>query len=51
MILRIAEMSRKLETEEEKVLPFYAPSLSSEEAATVATVETQPGLEPLTQVC
>jgi dynein regulatory complex subunit 2 len=30
-ILRIAEMCRKLETEEEKVLPFYATSLSDQE--------------------
>lgn len=30
-ILRLAEMCRKLETEEEKILPFYASSLSQEE--------------------
>lgn len=30
-ILRFAEMCRKLETEEEKVLPFYASSLTPEE--------------------
>jgi hypothetical protein len=30
-ILRFAEMCRKLETEEEKVLPFYASSLTKEE--------------------
>jgi hypothetical protein len=30
-ILRFAEMCRKLETEEEKVLPFYATSLTKEE--------------------
>ncbi len=50
MILRVAEMSRKLETEEEKVLPFYAPSLSPEEAQTAAAVENEPGLEELTKV-
>jgi hypothetical protein len=30
-ILRFAEMCRKLETEEEKILPFYASSLSEHE--------------------
>lgn len=30
-ILRFAEMCRKLETEEEKILPFYASSLTEEE--------------------
>ena len=30
-ILKFAEMCRKLETEEEKVLPFYASSLTEEE--------------------
>lgn len=30
-ILRLAEMCRKLETEEEKILPFYASSLSQDE--------------------
>ncbi|KAM4701564.1 dynein regulatory complex subunit 2 isoform 1-T2 [Discoglossus pictus] len=31
LILRLAEMCRKLETEEEKVLPYYTCSLSAEE--------------------
>ena len=30
-ILRLAEMCRKLETEEEKILPFYGSSLTQEE--------------------
>lgn len=30
-ILRFAEMCRKLETEEEKILPFYASSLTEQE--------------------
>lgn len=30
-ILRLSEMCRKLETEEEKILPFYASSLSEQE--------------------
>ena len=29
--MKLAEMCRKLETEEEKVLPFFTSSLSSEE--------------------
>ncbi len=49
-MLRVAEMCRKLETEEEKVLPFYAPSLSHEETQMVACVENEPGLEALAQV-
>ncbi|XP_074836059.1 dynein regulatory complex subunit 2 [Carettochelys insculpta] len=38
LILRLAEMCRKLETEEEKVLPFYASSLSREEQEEVEQV-------------
>lgn len=49
-ILRLGEMCRKLETEEEKVLPFFAPSLSEEEQEQVAIVENEPGLEALIQV-
>jgi hypothetical protein len=30
-ILKFAEMCRKLETEEEKILPFYSSSLTEEE--------------------
>lgn len=30
-IMRLAEMCRKLETEEEKILPFYASSLTEQE--------------------
>ncbi|CAH2224266.1 dynein regulatory complex subunit 2 [Pelobates cultripes] len=37
-ILRVAEMCRKLETEEEKVLPFYPSSLSAEEMEAVEKV-------------
>ena len=44
-------MCRKLETEEEKVLPFYAPSLSEEEQEQVASIENEPGFEELAQVC
>ncbi|XP_043939726.1 dynein regulatory complex subunit 2 [Protopterus annectens] len=42
-ILRLAEMCRKLETEEEKVLPFYASSLTLEEQDAVKEAnEEQP---------
>ena len=43
-------MCRKLETEEEKVLPFYSSSLSAEEDEQVASVEAEPALETLAQV-
>lgn len=43
-------MCRKLETEEEKVLPFYSSSLSPEEDEQVASVEAEPALETLAQV-
>jgi len=34
-ILKLAEMCRKLETEEEKVLPFYSSTLTAEEESSV----------------
>ena len=43
-------MCRKLETEEEKVLPFYASSLTQEEQDDVKTAMLEPGYEPLAQV-
>jgi len=45
-ILKLAEMCRKLETEEEKVLPFYASSLTEEEENDVKqAVLEQPSVE------
>lgn len=42
--MRLAEMCRKLETEEEKVLPFYACSLTAEEQEDIdAAVQEPPG--------
>ena len=39
----MAEMCRRLETEEEKVLPFYASSLTEEEQNDVeAAIQEQP---------
>ena len=42
-ILKLAEMCRKLQTEEEKVVPFYASSLTQQEQSDVdAAVKEQP---------
>lgn len=49
-ILQLAEMCRKLETEEEKVLPFWSGSLTHEEEEQIASVVTEPPTEELTQV-
>ncbi|KAM8977465.1 dynein regulatory complex subunit 2 [Pelodytes ibericus] len=46
-ILRLAEMCRKLETEEEKVLPFYPSSLSAEEREEVEKANTEKPSEQL----
>ena len=43
-------MCRKLETEEEKVVPFYSSSLSAEEEEKSAEVEAEPPTEPLAKV-
>ncbi|VDI16575.1 Hypothetical predicted protein [Mytilus galloprovincialis] len=50
VILKLAEMCRKLETEEEKVLPFYASSLTQEEQDDVQTAMLEKGYEPLAQI-
>uniref|UniRef100_A0A8C8REU1 Dynein regulatory complex subunit 2 n=1 Tax=Pelusios castaneus TaxID=367368 RepID=A0A8C8REU1_9SAUR len=50
LILRLAEMCRKLETEEEKVLPFYASSLDREEQQQVEQVALEKPEEQLAQV-
>lgn len=49
-ILKLAEMCRKLETEEEKVLPFYASSLTQEEQEDVEAAVAEPPAEPLASV-
>lgn len=49
-ILKLAEMCRKLETEEEKVLPFYASSLTQEEQDDVQDAVTEPPSEQLASV-
>lgn len=49
-VLKLAEMCRKLETEEEKVLPFYASSLWPEEDQKVASAAAEPPSEHLATV-
>ncbi|XP_010007328.1 PREDICTED: coiled-coil domain-containing protein 65, partial [Chaetura pelagica] len=48
-ILRLAEMCRRLETEEEKVLPFYPSSLEEEEQQDAQRVLQETPEEPLAQ--
>jgi dynein regulatory complex subunit 2 len=49
-ILMFAEMCRKLETEEEKVLPFFVSSLSEEEQAEVEAAFHEQPFEDLAKV-
>ncbi|NWT96490.1 DRC2 protein, partial [Urocynchramus pylzowi] len=49
-ILRLAEMCRRLETEEEKVLPFYPSSLSEWEQQKARKVLEEAASEPLARV-
>ena len=49
-ILKLAEMCRKLETETEKVLPFYASSLGPQEDEDVAAAMQEAPSEPLAEV-
>ncbi|KAF1571207.1 UNVERIFIED_CONTAM: Dynein regulatory complex subunit 2, partial [Eudyptes robustus] len=46
-ILRLAEMCRRLETEEEKVLPFYPSSLAEGEQRDARRVLEETPAEPL----
>ncbi|NXO57466.1 DRC2 protein, partial [Aramus guarauna] len=48
-ILRLAEMCRRLETEEEKVLPFYPSSLVEGEQRDARRVLEEMPVEPLAQ--
>ncbi|NXW65256.1 DRC2 protein, partial [Eurystomus gularis] len=48
-ILRLAEMCRRLETEEEKVLPFYSSSLGDGEQRDARKVLEEMPTEPLAQ--
>ncbi|XP_069614441.1 dynein regulatory complex subunit 2 [Ranitomeya imitator] len=49
-ILRLAEMCRKLETEEEKVLPFYSSSLSDAEKEEAERASMEQPSEQLAQM-
>ena len=49
-IMKLAEMARKVETEEEKVLPFYATSLTNDEQDEVAAAVAEPPSEKLAAV-
>ncbi|NXT10933.1 DRC2 protein, partial [Prunella fulvescens] len=46
-ILRLAEMCRRLETEEEKVLPFYPSSLTEGEQQKARRILEETAMEPL----
>ncbi|MBN3316203.1 DRC2 protein, partial [Atractosteus spatula] len=48
-LLRLTEMCRKLETEQEKVLPFYPSSLSAEEQSQERAAAMEPPSEQLAQ--
>ena len=48
--MKVAEMCRKLETEEEKVLPFYASSLTKEEQEDVDAAVLEQPTEPIANV-
>jgi len=49
-ILSFSEMCRKLETEEEKVLPFYASTLTEEEQEDVNNAVYEAPSEPLSKI-
>ncbi|NWZ96691.1 DRC2 protein, partial [Nesospiza acunhae] len=49
-LLRLAELCRRLETEEEKVLPFYPSSLGELEQQKVRRVLEETASEPLARV-
>ncbi|PIK40726.1 putative coiled-coil domain-containing protein [Apostichopus japonicus] len=49
-ILKVSEQCRKKETEEEKVLPFYASSLTQEEEEDVSAAVAEPPSEQLAEV-
>jgi len=49
-ILRYAEVCRKLETEEEKILPYFASSLTKEEQEDITQTELEEPSEPLSKL-
>ncbi|NXR08999.1 DRC2 protein, partial [Semnornis frantzii] len=48
-VLRLAEMCRRLQTEEEKILPFYSSSLAEGEQQEAQRVLKEAPTEPLAQ--
>lgn len=48
--MKLAEMCRRLETEEEKVLPFYATSLTKEEIKDIEAAVLEPASQRLVSV-
>lgn len=50
MILRLAEMCRRLESEEEKLLPFYMSSLSWDDQKVVDKMIMEKPVESLAKV-
>ena len=50
LVLKLAEMCRKLETEEEKVLPFYSSSLTPQEEVEANEDMARPPSEPIARV-
>lgn len=49
-LIKLAEMCRRMETEEEKVLPFYASSLTAEEQEDVEAAVAEAPSEKLAEV-
>ena len=49
-VLRLSEICRKRETEEEKVLPFYMSTLTAEEEAAIRSLSEQQPSEELTKI-
>lgn len=49
-ILKLAEICRKFETEEEKVLPFYSPTLTPEEREEIEEIQPEDLTEELAKV-
>nr|XP_019580235.1 PREDICTED: coiled-coil domain-containing protein 65 [Rhinolophus sinicus] len=49
-ILKLAEICRKFETEEEKVLPFYSPTLTPEEQEEIEEIQPEDLTEELAKV-
>ena len=49
-LMKLGEMARRYETEEEKVLPFYASTLTDDELRDVQQAQGEPPQEDLAKV-